>query len=247
MRLLKITTDGWSRMGNVLLSTKFYFLSPPKFSIGGLKMLRFPISLGGRASEAKGWKLENDIKNNLCITLILSLLLFSFSLFADSSSTTLTDLKQIEIFNDVTSRIRCICLPSLPIKSCSFNNCAISAQLKFFIENRIRKGETANEIVQKMQTGFGEEALSDPIIQKLQNSGNENMVSGVVNGFGERILAQPDSTWINLTLFAGMTLGLGLIFYYLKGRLKKTRAESEPQAKSALSADAEKYLKEISG
>jgi cytochrome c-type biogenesis protein CcmH/NrfF len=86
---------------------------------------------------------------------LLALLLFSFSLFADSSTTTLTDLKQIEIFNDVTSRIRCICLPSLPIKSCSFNNCAISAQLKLFMENRIRKGETANEIVQKMQTGFG--------------------------------------------------------------------------------------------
>ncbi|HRG77947.1 MAG TPA: cytochrome C biogenesis protein, partial [Leptospiraceae bacterium] len=45
---------------------------------------------------------------------MLALLLFSFSLFADSSTTTLTDLKQIEIFNDVTSRIRCICLPSLP-------------------------------------------------------------------------------------------------------------------------------------
>ena len=181
------------------------------------------------------------------MSFILAVLFVSFSLFADSSSTTLTDLTQIEVFNDVTSRIRCICLPSLPIKSCSFNNCAISAQLKFFIENRIRKGETANQIVQKMQTGFGEEALSDPIIQKLQNSGNENMVSGVVNGFGERILAQPDSTWINLTLFAGMALGLGLIFYYLKGRLKKSKTESEPQTKPALSADAEKYLKEISG
>ena len=96
------------------------------------------------------------------MSFILAVLFVSFSLFADSSSTTLTDLTQIEVFNDVTSRIRCICLPSLPIKSCSFNNCAISAQLKFFIENRIRKGETANQIVQKMQTGFGEGALSRP-------------------------------------------------------------------------------------
>jgi len=229
MRLLKITTDEhrWTRMG---------------FNCHGEPVESMTYLIKVALRQAQGDKIIYAFK-----FLIFALLIFSFSIFADSSSTTLTDLKQIEIFNDVTSRIRCICLPSLPIKSCSFNNCAISAQLKFFIENRIRKGETANQIVQKMQTGFGEEALSDPIIQKLQASGNDNMVSGVVNGFGERILAQPDSTWINLTLFAGMALGLGLIFYYLKGRLKKTKAESEVQPKPALSADAEKYLKEISG
>ena len=177
----------------------------------------------------------------------LFLFFFSFSLFADSSTTTLTDIKQIEVFNDATSRIRCICLPSLPIKSCSFNNCAISAMLKLFIENRIRKGETADQIVQKMQTGFGVDALSDPIVQKLRNSGNESMVAGIVEGFGERILAQPDSTWINLTLYLGMALGLGIIFYYLKGHLKKTKLSSEPNSKPTIPQDVEKYLKEIDG
>jgi cytochrome c-type biogenesis protein CcmH/NrfF len=115
------------------------------------------------------------------------------------------------------------------------------------MENRIRKGETANEIVQKMQTGFGEEILSDPIVQKLQASGSENMVAGLINGFGEKILAQPDSTWINSTLFIGMALGLGLIFYYLKGRLKKDKATQEVVTKNAIPQDAEKYLKEIDG
>jgi cytochrome c-type biogenesis protein CcmH/NrfF len=66
-----------------------------------------------------------------------------------------------------------------------------------------------------------EEILSDPIVQKLQASGSENMVAGLINGFGEKILAQPDSTWINSTLFIGMALGFGLIFYYLKGRSKE--------------------------
>ena len=115
------------------------------------------------------------------------------------------------------------------------------------MENRIRQGESANEIVQKMQTGFGEEILSDPIVQKLQASGSDNMVAGLVSGFGEKILAQPDSTWINMTLFAGMALGLGLIFYYLKGRLKKEKVTSEVITKNAIPQDAEKYLKEIDG
>ncbi|HMV42657.1 MAG TPA: cytochrome c-type biogenesis protein CcmH [Leptospiraceae bacterium] len=178
--------------------------------------------------------------------LFFAIILLSFSILADSSTTTLTDLKQIEVFNEVTSRIRCICLPSLPIKSCSFNNCAISAQLKFFLENRIRKGESANEIVQKMQTGFGEEILSDPIVQKFQASGNEQMVSGLIHGMGERILADPDSTWINITLFVGIALGLGIVFYYLKDRLAKEK-NSKPKADSTLSEDAAKYLKEIDG
>lgn len=174
------------------------------------------------------------------------LLLFFVPIFAESSTTTLTDPKQIEVFNEVTSRIRCICLPSLPIKSCSFNNCAISAQLKFFLENRIRKGETANEIVQKMQTGFGEEILSDPIVQKFQASGNEQMVSGLIHGMGEKILATPDSTWINVTLILVAFLGLGIIFYYLKGRLAKTKPISQNQ-KIVISEDTAKYLKEIDG
>ena len=41
----------------------------------------------------------------------------------------------------------------------------------------------------KMQTGFSEEILSDPIVQKLQASGSENMVAGLINGFGKKILA----------------------------------------------------------
>lgn len=186
----------------------------------------------------------NFLKKTFLVFVIL--FLFSITLFADSSITTLTDPKQIEVFNEVTSRIRCICLPSLPIKSCSFNNCAISAQLKLFLENRIRIGESADVIVEKMQKGFGDSALSDPIIQKFQNSGNDSMVQGVVYGFGEKILANPDSTWINVTLILGIGLGFGIIFYYLKGRLKKSKAQAN-DTNSTVSQDVQNYLKEIEG
>jgi cytochrome c-type biogenesis protein CcmH/NrfF len=100
------------------------------------------------------------------LILILNFFIFG-TLYSESISTNLTDPNHISIYHDVTSRIRCICLPSLPIKSCSYNNCVVSADLKVFIENRIRKGESSDTIVQKLLTGFGEEALSDPIIQKF--------------------------------------------------------------------------------
>lgn len=140
----------------------------------------------------------------------------SSALFADSTFTNLTEPDQIRTFHEVTSRIRCICIPSITIKSCSFNNCTVSAKLKIFIENRIQKGESADVIVNKMVNGFGEEALTDPVIQKFVEAGNTGMANSVVFGFGENILATPDSTWINLSLVLAGLLGILFIYLYIK-------------------------------
>lgn len=170
------------------------------------------------------------------------ILSWSPHLFSESVSTNLTDQNHILLYHDVTSRIRCICLPSLPIKSCSYNNCAVSAELKVFIENRIRKGETADEIVQKLLTGFGEEALQDPVIQKFQESGSMNMVNGVLYGFGDKILAEPSSFWINLTILGSGLGGLALIYFYFKTHQRKVLSASES---IQLSESGKKYLKEL--
>ncbi|EMY79378.1 cytochrome C biogenesis domain protein [Leptospira weilii serovar Ranarum str. ICFT] len=138
------------------------------------------------------------------------------SLSADSTFTNLTEPDQIRTFHEVTSKIRCICIPSITIKSCSFNNCTVSAKLKLFIENRIQKGENADVIVDKMVHGFGEEALSDPIIQKFVEAGNTGMANSVVFGFGENILASPDSTWIDLSLALAGLFGILSIYLYIK-------------------------------
>lgn len=156
--------------------------------------------------------------------IIIILFLLGFSVGAESVSTNLTDPKMIEIYHDVTSKIRCICLPSLPIKSCSYNNCAVSAELKLFIENRIRMGEDSDSIVRKMQNGFGESVLTDPIIKKFQLSGSTGMVEGVVYGFGDKILAEPSPFGINLTIGLAGLFGLFLILYYFRKNsgIKKT-------------------------
>lgn len=161
-------------------------------------------------------------------------------LYAESVSTNLTDPVMIETYRDVTTNIRCICLPSLPIKSCSFNNCVVSAELKLFIENRIRMGESSEVIIQKMINGFGESAIDDPIVQKFKVQGSLNMVNGVVYGFGEKILAEPSPIGINLTIFLVGIFGLLLIFYYFKknsARPNRVSPENRNQSK--------KYLQEL--
>ncbi|PJZ40289.1 cytochrome C biogenesis protein [Leptospira kmetyi] len=164
---------------------------------------------------------------------------------ADSTFTNLTEPDQIRTFHEVTSRIRCICIPSITIKSCSFNNCTVSAKLKLFIENRIQKGESADVIVNKMVNGFGEEALTDPVIQKFVEAGNTGMANSVVFGFGENILATPDSTWINLSLALAGLLGILFIYLYIK-RKNPNAAKLESDKTVKQGEDSfHRYLSEI--
>ncbi len=160
------------------------------------------------------------------ITLFLfgSLSIIPSVLMAQKTTTNLKDPAQIKAFHEATERIRCICLPSLPIQACSFNMCSASSYLKSFIENRIREGMSSDEIVNKMQVGFGEGILTDSVVKHFVESGNQGMVDSLVYGFGPKILATPDSTWINFTLFGLGVLGLGLIYFYFtkfKPNLKK--------------------------
>lgn len=153
----------------------------------------------------------------------LLLLVFAISsenLLSQSTTTSLKEENQVRIFLNVTEKIRCICLPSLPIQSCSFNMCSASAYLKTFIENRIKDGMSESEILQKMQIGFGDAILEDSVVKHFQEQGNSGMVDSLVFGFGEKILARPDGTWINLTLFILGFGGLALIYVYGKGKLK---------------------------
>jgi cytochrome c-type biogenesis protein CcmH/NrfF len=166
-------------------------------------------------------------------------LIFAFQITGESISTNLSDPKHREIYHEVTSKIRCICLPSLPIKSCSFNNCEVSALLKNFMENQIKNGLTAEEIIQKMQTGFGQEVVNDEVVQRFLRTGNEGMANGIFYGFGEKILAEPNSLWINTTLYILGIFGLGVIFFYFK-RNSITKEVLENK-----NLNYNKYLKEL--
>nr|WP_245667227.1 cytochrome c-type biogenesis protein CcmH [Leptospira tipperaryensis] len=178
------------------------------------------------------------------LSIVVSISLYN-PIFGDSTFTNLNEPEQIRTFHEVTSRIRCICIPSITIKSCSFNNCTVSAKLKIFIENRIVKGESADVIVNKMVHGFGEEALQDPVIQKFVEAGNTGMANSVVFGFGENILAAPDSTWINLSLGLAGVLGILFIFFFMKRKNPNSSKGSSLNSPKEETEAFNRYLSEI--
>jgi len=176
---------------------------------------------------------------------IVLFLIWTTALLPESSNTSLSETAHVKTFNEVTSKIRCICLPSLPIKSCSFNNCRISAYLKQFFENRIRKGENSETIIAKTIGGYGNEIISDPIVQRFLKEGNEDMVNSLVHGFGPRLLADPDPTPINLTLIIFILLGTSLIFFYLRKMRRKDFARVKAVPGTPSDPGRDQYLREL--
>ncbi len=182
------------------------------------------------------------MKNQIFRIFPTVLFFITISVYSDSTFTNLTDPEQIRSFHNVTERIRCICIPSIAIKSCSFNNCTVSAKLKLFIENRIRAGETPDSIVNKMIHGFGPDIVTDPIVAKFIENGNQGMAQSIVAGFGPDILAKPDSTWIDISIAMAGAFGILLIYLYLKRRTApKAAISTELDNKSSF----DKYISEI--
>ncbi|TGM55135.1 cytochrome C biogenesis protein [Leptospira biflexa] len=180
--------------------------------------------------------------------IILGILLFFGSasvLFSQKTTTNLKEEKQIQTFLKVTEKIRCICLPSLPIQSCSFNMCAASSYLKTFIENRIKDGMGEEEIISKMENGFGDTVLQDPIILMFQENGNQGMVDSIVYGFGPKILAKPDDTWINATLLGLGILGLFGIYRYGTKKSKDRPKLDSPNSKESLASTTDAIKEKI--
>ncbi len=122
--------------------------------------------------------------------------------------------------------------------------CSASAYLKNFIENRIQDGMSAQDIVSKMEHGFGEDVLKDSVVMHFKEDGNQGMVDSLVYGFGEKILAKPDSTWINATLFLFGIFGLTGIFFYFRINKKNTFEPTLPKAKTEV-AEIQKRIRDF--
>ncbi|PJZ89655.1 cytochrome C biogenesis protein [Leptospira levettii] len=171
--------------------------------------------------------------------------LFPSLLLAQKTTTNLKEEAQIQTFLKVTENIRCICLPSLPIQSCSFNMCAASSYIKTFIENRIKDGMKEEEIISKMENGFGTSVLQDPIVVMFQENGNQGMVDSIVYGFGPKILAKPDDTWINFTLLALGILGLFGIYKFGTRKKKESTSTNTKQSLDDLKSTTEQIKNKI--
>jgi cytochrome c-type biogenesis protein CcmH/NrfF len=195
-----------------------------------------------------------NLKFYICITIIQLLFVVPILPQTTTTNTTLTEPEQIREFMESTTRLRCICLPSLPLQSCSYNMCVVSSYLKTFIENQIRAGMKSDEIVYKFEHGFGDSILKDPVVEHFAQEGNQRMIQSLIYGFGTGIQAKPDSTWINLSLILLGSLGLIGILYYglrkksnLKEQEKKTRFQNQQAGAKPMSPEdlEKKYLSEL--
>jgi len=120
--------------------------------------------------------------------------------------------------------------------------CTASAYLKNFIENRIKDGMQAEDIIYQMEHGFGDKVLNDPVVIHFQEDGNQGMVDSIVYGFGDKILAKPDSTYINLTLIILGFIGLTGIWLYFK-KFNKSDFKKTDSSIQVNTTDIQKQIK----
>jgi cytochrome c-type biogenesis protein CcmH len=122
--------------------------------------------------------------------------------------------------------------------------CVISSYLKTFIENRIREGKSSDEIVHGFQNGFKDTVdwENDSVIKHFIEEGNQGVIFNLQNGFGDKILAQPEPLWINGTLALFGIIALVGIGFYIK-KMKENQSKTNTTNQNSKNLDT--YLKEI--
>ena len=121
----------------------------------------------------------------VCFT--VSLALFSGPLAAQEVYTNLKDPEQIKTFNKVSDSVICQCGCHFILSSCPHVECPWGIPVRRFMENRIREGMNAETIIHKLEHGFGQEYMNDPVILELQNQGRQDLVQKIIQGHGPSI------------------------------------------------------------
>ncbi|MCB1169112.1 MAG: hypothetical protein KDK25_02200 [Leptospiraceae bacterium] len=167
------------------------------------------------------------------------------SIFADNAPEKLSSPADIRTFQEVTRRLNCFCGCHGLVSEClHVDEHCFAVQTRRFIENRILDGRNADEIVDGFVSGFGEEAWRDPLLQEWARKGRQDLISGVVDGFGPSILHHNPPDWPVYISLAGGLLIFGLLIWRLWA-LKLSPADALSAAgpaqnhadRSAVSAD----------
>jgi len=134
---------------------------------------------------------------------LLGLLVAISGLSAQAVYTELTDPEQIGVFTAVSESLTCGCGCHLVLSTCPHVDCPWAIPVRRIIENRIRAGQTNDQILSGITDGFGEGIRSDPTVQRLAAEGREDFVNKLVHGFGRGVLAKNTgfSTGLVLVLF----------------------------------------------
>jgi hypothetical protein len=160
----------------------------------------------------------------------------SSALEAQAVYTQLKDPAQILVFTNVSRALICGCGCHLVLSTCPHVDCPWGIPARRFIENRVREGMTAEQIIDGMVKGFGPEAGKDPIVMMLREQGREDFAVKFENGFGTQVLARTGgfSTSLVFLIFLAAAAAL-LVFWWKKHpRRKAAEAASAPAARDLL-------------
>lgn len=146
--------------------------------------------------------MKSSVRSLLFLSAVSTALLIASSpLQAQEVYTNLKDPEQIAIFNEVSDSVICQCGCHFVLSSCPHVECPWGIPVRRFMENRIREGMQAPEIIEKLENGFGAAYMNDPVILELEQQGRSDLVDKIVNGHGPAIRATT-ANWIPVLLIS---------------------------------------------
>ena len=169
-------------------------------------------------------------------------------LFGQQVFTELRDPAQVRAFQHVSNGLICQCGCNLVLSTCAHVDCPFAIPIRRFIEDRIVEGMPADSVLAKMQHGFGPAIKNDPRVSSLGSMGRDDLVNGLVHGFGTKVSAHtsPAVPILLVASFSGLAFALFLFWRKRKrSRPPGTGATGTEQAAPNEVRDALSQLRDI--
>ena len=155
-------------------------------------------------------------------------------LHAQAVYTDLTDPAMIQVFHEVSDGLICQCGCHFVLSSCPHVECPWGIPVRRFIEIKILEGMGAEEILAKMETGFGPDIRKYELVQGFLAAGREDIVEGLENGWGPGVSAHASPFGlIGIVVFAGLTAIFLFLYWWRRNRKAAAFADDAQQPPAA--------------
>ncbi len=146
--------------------------------------------------------------------------------FAQRVYSELDDEAQIQVFTEVSDGLVCQCGCHMVLSTCPHVECPWGIPARRFIENRIRAGMDAEQILKGFESGFGITVTDDPVVLALRAQGRADLAERFIAGFGPKVRARTGHT-----VPALLVLLFSVAMFWLGRRwLRRNRTKASPAA-----------------
>lgn len=129
---------------------------------------------------------------------LLTLILLSYAagpLYSERAPERLKNPKLVQSYHKITSKLNCYCGCHSIVSACGHvDEGCFAVQMRRFVETRLLEGMSEDEIMDGLVNGFGERVMQDPQLKRLNQTGRSDLTKGFTEGFGPAIIVeQPGS------------------------------------------------------